>query len=73
MTGSSIAAVRFAPKWSVTLLSKIAGGRSVGSSCSNGPQPRMGHPLLALLLLAAAAGVVWYVVGLGAGAGGGFG
>lgn len=39
----------------------------------DGPQPGMGHPLLAILLLAAAAGVVWYVVGLGAGAGGGFG
>lgn len=39
----------------------------------SGPQPRMGHPVLALLLLAAAAGVVWYVVGLGAGAAGGFG
>ena len=39
----------------------------------SGPQPRMGHPLLAILLLAAAAGIVWYVVGLGAGAGGGFG
>lgn len=38
-----------------------------------GPRPKMGHPVLAILLLAAAATAVWYVVGLGAGATGGFG
>ena len=35
----------------------------------SGPQPKMGHPLLALALLAAAAAGVWYLVGLGSGLG----
>jgi len=46
ITGSSTEALRCAPKCSVTLPPKIAGGRSVGSSCSNGPQPRIGFFML---------------------------
>ena len=42
ITGNSTADFRFGPKCSVTLPPKTAGGRSSGSSCSNGPQPRIG-------------------------------
>src|SRR5512146_2283950 len=42
ITGRSRWAGRDGPKCNVTLPPKISGGRSVGSSCTNGPQPRMG-------------------------------
>src|SRR6266700_3688617 len=46
MTGNRTPACRVAPKCSVTLPPKISGGRSVGSSCTKGPQPRMGFFML---------------------------
>jgi len=42
ITGSNTCAARAAPKWSVTLPPNTSGGRSAGSSCTNGPQPFIG-------------------------------